>query len=55
MGSLSTIVSGGCDGEIRRWDLTERRLLWSAQAHSGFVRGLAFSRSGHHFVSALDD
>jgi len=55
MGSLSTIVSGGCDGEIRRWDLTERRLLWSAQAHSGFVRGLAFSRSGHHFVSASDD
>lgn len=55
MASISTIVSGGCDGEIRRWDLTERNMLWSAEAHAGFVRGLAFCRSGHHFVSCSDD
>jgi len=55
--SLSMIVSGACDGEIRRWCLTEQRqgARWTAQAHSGFVRGLAFSRNGHHFVSASDD
>mmetsp|Transcript_6835 Transcript_6835/g.22589 ORF Transcript_6835/g.22589 Transcript_6835/m.22589 type:complete len:446 (+) Transcript_6835:85-1422(+) len=55
--SLSMIVSGACDGEIRRWCLTEQRqgARWTSQAHSGFVRGLAFSRNGHHFVSASDD
>ena len=55
-GSLSTLVSGSCDGEIRRWNLTERASAWCAPAaHKGFVRGLAFSRSGHHFLSASED
>lgn len=53
--SLATILSGACDGEVRRWNLSERRTMWSSSAHNGFVRGLAFSRSGHHFVSASDD
>lgn len=53
--AISTIISGGCDGEIIRWDLSERAQLWRAEAHKGFVRGLAFSRLGHHFVSASDD
>jgi WD repeat and SOF domain-containing protein 1 len=53
--AISTLVSGGCDGEIIRWNLTEREAAWRVQAHSGFVRGLAFSRAGHHFVSASDD
>ena len=55
-GSLSTLVSGSCDGEIRRWNLTEPASAWCAPAaHKGFVRGLAFSRSGHHFLSASED
>jgi len=53
--ALATIVSGGCDGEIIRWNLTDREEAWRVQAHTGFVRGLAFSRAGHHFVSASDD
>ena len=53
--ALSTLVSGGCDGELIRWNLTEREPAWKTQAHTGFVRGLAFSRAGHHFVSASDD
>jgi len=53
--SLAMLVSGACDGQIRRWNLTERRTVWAAEAHSGFVRGIACSRSGHHFVSASDD
>jgi len=53
--ALTTLVSGGCDGEVIRWDLTDREVLWRAQAHSGFVRGISFSRAGHHFVSASDD
>ena len=55
LGALSTVVSGGADGELRRWNLAERSTAWSTNAHSGFVRGLAFCRSGHHFVSASDD
>ena len=54
-GSLTTLTSGSCDGEIRRWNLTERTTAWSVKAHTGFVRGMAFSRSGHHFVSASED
>ena len=53
--ALTTLVSGGCDGEVIRWDLTDRQALWRVQAHSGFVRGVSFSRAGHHFVSASDD
>lgn len=53
--SLTTLVSGGCDGEIIRWDLTSREVGWRCEAHNGFVRGLAFSRAGHHFVSCSDD
>lgn len=53
--ALDTLVSGGCDGEIFRWNLTDRAAAWRVQAHTGFVRGLAFSRAGHHFVSASDD
>ena len=53
--TLTTLASGGCDGEVIRWDLTSREVVWRANAHAGFVRGLAFSRAGHHFVSASDD
>lgn len=53
--ALTTIASGGCDGEIIRWDLVDRTAAWRVEAHKGFVRGMAFSRAGHHFVSASDD
>ena len=53
--TLSTLISGGCDGEVIRWDVSDRASVWRAEAHRGFVRGLAFSRLGHHFVSASDD
>lgn len=53
--AVSTLVSGGCDGEIIRWSLIDQAAAWRVQAHTGFVRGLAFSRAGHHFVSASDD
>lgn len=53
--TLTTLCTGGCDGEVIRWDLTTQQPAWRANAHTGFVRGLAFSRAGHHFVSASDD
>ena len=52
---LVTMCSGSTDGEIRRWNLTERATTWSVEAHTGFVRGIAFAKGGHHFVSASDD
>tara|TARA_B100000795_G_scaffold182363_1_gene138218 strand:+ start:474 stop:1808 length:1335 start_codon:yes stop_codon:yes gene_type:complete len=52
---LVTVCSGSTDGEIRRWNLTERATTWSVAAHTGFVRGIAFAKGGHHFVSASDD
>ena len=33
--SLSTLISGSCDGEVRVWDLAERKCLWSTKAHDG--------------------
>lgn len=48
-------ISGACDGEIRVWDLTRRKLFWSNIAHAGFVRGLAVDPSGSTFFSCGDD
>ncbi len=53
--SVTSILSGAADGEVIRWDLASQSAAWSSRAHSGFVRGLAYSRLGHHFVSASDD
>lgn len=53
--SITNVLSGAADGEIIRWDLSAQARVWSASAHAGFVRGLAYSRLGHHFVSASDD
>lgn len=53
--SLVAFVSGSCDGEVRVWDLAHHKCLWSAYAHSGFVRGLSVDASGECFFSAGDD
>lgn len=43
-GGLSRIGSGSGDGEIRVWDLAQRKTLWHAEgAHRGMVKGVAFS------------
>ncbi|XP_055331739.1 DDB1- and CUL4-associated factor 13-like [Paramacrobiotus metropolitanus] len=53
--SLSTLVSGAYDGEIRVWNLADRRCLRSVQAHRGIVRGLCFSSDGKFVFSVGDD
>ena len=53
--SLTTFVSGACDGEVRVWDLSSRTTLWRAPAHAGFVRGVSVSASGDKFYSCGDD
>lgn len=53
--SLSTLLSGSCDGEIRVWDLASRQCRRSVVAHTGFVRGVCVNPDGHHFYSVGDD
>jgi WD repeat and SOF domain-containing protein 1 len=53
--SLVGFVSGAADGEVRVWDLTTNRGLWSVAAHRGQVRGVCVSADGLTFLSCGDD
>ncbi|KAG1671946.1 DDB1- and CUL4-associated factor 13 [Nymphon striatum] len=53
--SISTLLSGSCDGEIKQWNLAERKCKRTIQAHTGIIRGLAFNPSGSQFYSVSDD
>jgi len=52
---LSTILSGCCDGEIKLWDLPNRKCVHTVQAHTGFVRGICFDHNAQSFLSVGDD
>lgn len=39
-------ISGSCDGEIKVWDLAQRKCFWSQIAHTGFVRGVTPDQNG---------
>jgi len=53
--SLSLLLSGSCDGEVRLWNLAFKTTLYSVVAHSGFVRGLTVCPDGKRFISCGDD
>ena len=53
--SISTILSGSCDGEIRIWNLNQLECLHTIVAHSGFVRGLCVNPEGTLCISCGDD
>ncbi|XP_038601522.1 DDB1- and CUL4-associated factor 13 [Tachyglossus aculeatus] len=53
--SLSTILSGACDGEVKIWNLTKRECIRTFQAHEGFVRGMCVRFCGTSFFSIGDD
>lgn len=48
---VSRFVSGDWAGELRYWDLSNKKTMWSVQAHQHFVKGVAFDRTGHNIVS----
>uniref|UniRef100_A0A8C4QB70 DDB1- and CUL4-associated factor 13 n=1 Tax=Eptatretus burgeri TaxID=7764 RepID=A0A8C4QB70_EPTBU len=50
--SLSTLLSGSCDGEVRFWDLTRRACIRAIQAHTGMTSGITVHPSGSCFISA---
>lgn len=53
--SLTTVLSGACDGEVRIWNLTERKCSRTIQAHEGFVRGICTRFCGTSFFTVGDD
>ena len=53
--SLTQFVSGACDGEMRVWDLSLQKSVWSGYVHEGYVRGVTVSRDGQNYFSCGDD
>ncbi|KAL1259960.1 hypothetical protein QQF64_010537, partial [Cirrhinus molitorella] len=53
--SLSTVLSGACDGEVKVWNLPKRQCLRTVQAHEGFVRGICSRFCGTSFFTIGDD
>ncbi|CAL8247986.1 unnamed protein product [Lota lota] len=53
--SLSTLLSGACDGEVKVWNLTKHDCVRTIQAHEGFVRGMVVRFCGTSFFSIGDD
>ncbi|KAM5158447.1 DDB1- and CUL4-associated factor 13 [Mantella aurantiaca] len=53
--SLSTVLSGACDGEVKIWNLATRQCTRTIQAHEGFVRGLCVRFCGSSFFTVGDD
>jgi len=52
---ITNILSGSFDGEIKGWDLSHRKALFSINAHENMIKGLIFSRNGAFFLSSGDD
>lgn len=52
---LNKMISGAHDGEIRIWDLSERKTLLSLYDHKDTVKGVSFSRDGQRFLSSSAD
>lgn len=54
---LTTIASGSADGELRLWNLANRKCTWTRRdAHRAFIRGVAFLPSYNgHLLSCGDD
>lgn len=53
--SLTKLLSGACDGEVKLWNLTSRSCLNTWKAHTSFVRGVTFSWDGNHVISCGSD
>ncbi|KAI8808446.1 WD40-repeat-containing domain protein [Cladochytrium replicatum] len=53
--SLTTVLSGSADGELRLWSLSTRQTEWKAAGHNGFVKGAAFVPFQTTFVTVGDD
>lgn len=53
--NLSEIVSGGFDGQIVFWNVTNKQATFNINSSHNFVKGLCFSNTGEEFLSCGDD
>lgn len=49
--SLSSIISASCDGEIKIWNIQQRKCLRSINAHDTMVRAICAPQNGEYFFS----
>ncbi|EER10614.1 protein SOF1, putative [Perkinsus marinus ATCC 50983] len=52
---IAPLFTGSCDGEIRFWNVGQRRCFKAVRAHEGFVRGLCTTSDDSLVVSAGED
>ncbi|KAJ9473641.1 DDB1- and CUL4-associated factor 13 [Diplonema papillatum] len=53
--SLSHVVSGGFDGEVRLWNIQKREMCHKVVAHRGAVSGLVVAPDGSAYLSCSAD
>eukprot|EP01064_Diplonema_japonicum_P026929 TRINITY_DN3855_c0_g1_i1.p1 TRINITY_DN3855_c0_g1~~TRINITY_DN3855_c0_g1_i1.p1 ORF type:complete len:469 (+),score=97.88 TRINITY_DN3855_c0_g1_i1:58-1407(+) len=53
--NLSLMLSGGCDGEVRLWNMQKKELCHKVSAHKGFVTGMVTAPDGAAYFSAGSD
>ncbi|KAF9207089.1 rRNA-processing protein sof1 [Haplosporangium sp. Z 27] len=52
---LDWLVSGGGDGDLRLWSLSEQKTLWSTIGHKSMITGISSFLEGHRFLSCSND
>lgn len=52
---LDWLVSGGGDGDLRLWSLSEQKAVWSTVAHKAMITGVSSFLEGSRFLSCSQD
>ncbi|KAF8935014.1 WD40-repeat-containing domain protein [Dissophora ornata] len=52
---LDWLVSGGGDGDLRLWSLSEQKTLWSTVGHKAMITGVSSFLEGDRFLSCSND
>jgi WD repeat and SOF domain-containing protein 1 len=52
---LNKFISGAHDGEVKIWDISERKNIISIYDHTQSVKGVTFSPDGRRFISSSAD
>lgn len=52
---LDWLVSGGGDGDLRLWSLSEQKSLWTTIGHKAMITGVSSFLNGTRFLSCSND